>query len=240
VIVTGYYLEEEQATKVKLFVVSTTQKRIEGKGIVFLKDKFICSDSQSQDAPKSLCKEAYQKMVTTISALLLGEESDNTQETTVVDDNVNTPKLVARLSDKKLGILPFSRLMSDKVKKKTEQYYEELENDFVDNFQKNGILLRLAEYPKAQEPFTYEEMIAPPFEIDPEDFATPELILSEICKTQGFDTVIFGHFEEVSDALFIVARVYSKSDDKITSVQPVQQIKLKKLEVDRVACSSSK
>ncbi|KHD06540.1 hypothetical protein PN36_08830 [Candidatus Thiomargarita nelsonii] len=207
VIVTGYYLDEDDTLKVKIFVVSTIHKRIEGKGIIFQKDNLICSDS-----PKRLCKEAYKEMVTTINAVILGES----------------------LTDKKVGILPFSKLMSDSVKKKIGKYSDELELSFVNNFKKKGILVSLAEYPKAQEPFTYEEMTAPPFEIDPEDFATPEQILADISQDQAFDTVIFGHFEEVSDALLIIARVYSKSEGKITSVQPVQQIKLKKLEVDRV------
>lgn len=215
VIVTGYYLDEDETLKVKLWVVSTIHKRIEGKGIIFQKDNLICSDS-----PKRLCKEAYKEMVTTINAVLLGEHS----ETSIVGES---------LIDKKVGILPFSKLMSDSVKKKIGKYFDELELSFVNNFKKKGILVSLAEYPKAQEPFTYEEMTAPPFEIDPEDFATPEQILADICEAQAFETVIFGHFEEISDGLLIVARVYSKSEARITSV-PVQKIRLKKLEVDGV------
>ena len=52
-------------------------------------------------------------------------------------------------------------------------------------------------------------MEAPPFEIDADDFATPEQILAEIAKP-GFNQIIFGHLEEISDALYFVARIYSE------------------------------
>jgi len=86
-------------------------------------------------------------------------------------------------------------------------------------------------YPDTQLPLTYDEMVAPFFDIDPEDFVTPEQVLFEICETHRFDKLIFGHLEEVSGFLYLVARIYSKADNQITLVQPVQTIKIEALEL---------
>jgi hypothetical protein len=136
----------------------------------------------------------------------------------------------------KIGILPFSRLVSSGVKKQTGQYYSSLEKKLASALKKNGISVIEAKYPQNQEPFTYEEMEAPPFDIDAGDFATPEQILGNISSSskQKFDKIIFGHLEEVSDYLYLVARVYSASHKNIMSVKE-QKIKVSKLKPDKVA-----
>lgn len=131
----------------------------------------------------------------------------------------------------KVGILLFSRLASEPVTKQIKKYYQkkELEKALVDALQKEGIDdIKQVTYSKGQQPFTYDEIGAPRFDIDLGDFATPEQILNDIASQQKFDKIIFGHLEEVSDALYLVARVYSKKGDTIASA-PEQKIKIKKI-----------
>jgi len=112
-----------------------------------------------------------------------------------------------------IGLLPFSKLASDNIKTAIgNQYYTYFETELFNSLKNKGLVVKLIQYPPNQEPFTYEEMEAPAFEIDPEDFAAPEQILAEIAKL-GFNQLIFGHLEEISDALYLVARIYS--DGKI-------------------------
>jgi hypothetical protein len=129
-----------------------------------------------------------------------------------------------------VGILPFSRLVSDAVKAKIGKYYEkgEVEKALVDALQKEGISVKQVTYSKGQQPFTYDEIGAPRFDIDAGDFATPEQILNDVASQQKFDKIIFGHLEEMSDALYIVVRVYSKKGDTIASA-PEQKIKITQL-----------
>ena len=95
-------------------------------------------------------------------------------------------------------------------------------------------MVELVKYPSTQPPLTYDEMVAPDFDIDPDDFTTPEQILSKICENHQFDKIIFGHLEEVSGSLYLVARIYSKANNQITLVQPVQTIKIEELEVKQL------
>jgi hypothetical protein len=213
VIVTGRYLEktEDNTIKVKFIVVSINNKEIMEKVLVFKREQLIC-DSHQKDASKVLCQNIYKELVPTIDAIIFG--SDN--------------------SDNKVGILSFSKLTSDGVKKKIGRYYNGLESEFLSTLKEKGFSIELTEYPNIQQPFTYDEMNAPPFDIDPDDFATPEQVLLNISKNQGLDKIIFGHLEEVSDFLYLVVRVYSRADNEITSVQPIQKIKIEELEVKRI------
>ncbi|KHD06539.1 hypothetical protein PN36_08825 [Candidatus Thiomargarita nelsonii] len=123
-----------------------------------------------------------------------------------------------------IGILPFSKLVSSAVDKKIGPSYL-MEKKLATALKKKGVKgIKSVKYPNGQAPFTYEEMEAPAFEIDADDFATPEQILSEIASTHGLDKVIFGHLEEVSDSLYLVVRVYSRSSNTITSLEE-QEIK---------------
>jgi hypothetical protein len=128
----------------------------------------------------------------------------------------------------KIGFLPFSKLVSDNVITTIGPYYNGFENELVNVLRKKRVLVTTIQYPGGQKPFTYEEMEAPPFEIDPDDFATPEQILSGMSSTQGFDRIIFGHLEEVSNFLYLVVRVYSKANNKIKPAL-VQKIDLASL-----------
>ncbi len=208
VIVTGRYLEktEDNTIKVKFIVVSINNKKIMEKVFVFKREQLIC-DSHQNDAPKVLCQDVYKKLVPAIDANIFG-------------------------SDNKVGILPFSKLTSAEVKKKIGKYYNDLESEFLSTLK--GFSIELTEYQNIQQPFTYDEMNAPPFDIDPDDFATPEQILLNISENQRLDKIIFGHLEEVSDFIYIVARVYSRADNEITSVQPIQKIKIEELKVKRI------
>ena len=129
------------------------------------------------------------------------------------DNNINPP-IPNITNNERIGILPFSVLISDDVKIKISQYYN-IENQFMDLLKKNGINVKPIEYPSDQQPFTYEEMNAPAFEIDADDFATPEQILKGISSREGFSQIVFGHVEEISDSLYLVARVYSNADNQI-------------------------
>ncbi len=136
-------------------------------------------------------------------------------------DEKNTP------NNEKIGKLPFSVLISDDVKTTISQY-DNIENKFMDLLKKNGIVSVISiEYPSDQQPFTYDEMNAPAFEIDADDFATPEQILKGISSKLRFSQIIFGHVEEISDFLYLVARVYSKADNQIKTAN--QKIRITNL-----------
>jgi len=132
----------------------------------------------------------------------------------------------------KIGILPFSKLVSSAVENQIGTSYS-MENELATALNNKGVSVIEAEYPAGQEPFTYEEMEAPPFEIDADDFATPEQILSGISSRLGFDEVIFGHLEEISDSLFLVVRVFSVSSDTIAVKE--QKIKTTGLQSAEIA-----
>jgi len=141
----------------------------------------------------------------------------------------------------KIGILPFSKLVSDTVKAKIGKYYNEgeVEKTLVDALQNKGIVVNQIEYPNGQQPFTYDEIGAPRFDIDSGDFATPEQILNDIASHQKFDKIIFGHLEEVSDALYFVARVYSKNGDTIASA-PEQKIQITQFKSKKIGIAKLK
>ena len=122
-----------------------------------------------------------------------------------------------------VGILPFSKLVSDNVKVVMGNYYNNFENELVNALQTENIFVTPVKYPSGQQPFSYEEMEAPIFEIDADDFATPEQLLAGISSTLGF--TIFGHVEEISDSLYLVARVYLKADNKVRTM-PIQKISI--------------
>jgi len=132
----------------------------------------------------------------------------------VKNDHSQTPVLKPTTTEK-IGILPFSKFVSESVRAKIGVYYKDIERELVNILQKKGVSVTLIQYPADQEPFTYEEMEAPSFDIDADDFATPEQILSEISSQGEFDKVIFGHLEEISDSLYLVVRVYSKADSRV-------------------------
>ena len=185
VIVTGRYLEKtkDNTIKVKFIVFSLKNKTIMEKGLVFKREQLICS---SHHASKVLCQDVYKELVPAIDAIIFG-------------------------SDNKVGILSFSKLTSDGVKKGIGKYYSSLESEFISTLKEKGFSINLTAYPNFQQPFTDDEMNAPPFDIDPDDFATPEQVLLNISENQGLDKIIFGHLEEVSDFLYLIARVYSRA-----------------------------
>ncbi|KHD06032.1 hypothetical protein PN36_08815 [Candidatus Thiomargarita nelsonii] len=117
-----------------------------------------------------------------------------------------------------MGIVPFSKFVSDGVRAKMGIYYQGFEAELVKVLQNQGVSVTLTQYPADQVPFTYEEMEAIAFE-----FATPEQILSDISSQGGFDKVIFGHLELLSESLYLVVRVYSRADNK---VEPAFQQKI--------------
>lgn len=245
VIITGHYLEkpEDKTLKVRLTVVSTKRQSIEKQVIIFNTDKFICSISQDD---KALCRNAYKKMITAINGIIFEKEDNDsaaniTPSATVVDENDNdTSQTTSNLIDENIGILPFSRLASTSVQNKIGNYYYDLENEFINTFKQKEFLVKLVEYPENQQRFTYEGMTAPPFDIDPDDFATPEQILLNICENNNLDKVIFGHLEEISDSLYLVARVYSKSNHQIMSVQPIDKILINELKIEDIKIALNK
>lgn len=156
-----------------------------------------------------------------------GEISDSTNtelQESIIPDNGHKPN-TNPIINSKIGILPFSKLVSDNVQTQIGKYYNSFENEIANVLQAKGINVTHTSYPSSQQAFTYEGMEAPAFEIDPDDFATPEQILSKISKSAGLNNIIFGHLEEVSDSLYLVARVYSSTDNKIKSM-PIQKINI--------------
>jgi len=131
----------------------------------------------------------------------------------------------------KIGILPFSKLVSSAVE---NEIGISLKDELVTALNNQEVVVFETQFPAGQVPFTYEEMEAPAFEIDPDDFATPEQILSELSSQHGFDEVIFGHLEEVSDSLYLVVRVYSASSNKIILSQE-EKLKTTGLQSTQVA-----
>lgn len=138
--------------------------------------------------------------------------------------------------DDKIGIFPFSRLASANVQTQIGDYYKKskLENALAAALKKEGISVKNVD-PQGQLPFTYEGINAPQFDIDADDFATPEQILGEIASQQGFSKIIFGHLEEISDSLFLVVRVYFVSLNKIQTTE--LSIKLKNITSEEVGKS---
>lgn len=134
-----------------------------------------------------------------------------------------------------IGLLPFSRLASDSVKKQVGPYYQPpaLEDALITALKNEGISAKLTKYPASQQPFTYDEIDAPQFDIDADDFATPEQILGDIASNQGFKQIIFGHIEEVSDDLYLVVRIYSASDIRSAEEQKINLKSLTPKEVEK-------
>ncbi|RKZ73864.1 MAG: hypothetical protein DRQ57_12930 [Gammaproteobacteria bacterium] len=149
------------------------------------------------------------------------------------DININPP-ILNITNNERIGILPFSVLISDDVKIKISQYYNnQIENELIKLLKKNGIVNVIPiHYPHGQQPFTYEEMNAPAFEIDADDFATPEQILKGISSRKGFSQIVFGHVEEISDSLYLVARVYSNADNQIKTTN--KKIRITNLTADGI------
>jgi len=141
-------------------------------------------------------------------------------------------QIPAQVVPNKIGILPFSKLVSSAVEKKIGTSYS-MEKKLAEALKKEDVSVTEAKYFAGQEPFTYEEMEAPAFDIDADDFATPEQILSDISSQHGFDKVIFGHMEEISDSLYLVVRVYSASSQTITYARELK-IKTIDLKSDQV------
>jgi len=250
VIVTGHYLEkaEDNTIKVKLIVVSIHNKRIEKRILVVQPEKSICA-AGSQHTDKVLCPAFYQEMVTAINTIFFNQKKKVNTPISKKQGNPNISKTIfdkkdqipkpKNISSGKIGLLPFSRLTSEKVKNQLGKYYEELEQVLSERLSKKELSVESATYPATQQPFTYEEMTAPLFEIDPEDFATPEQILQDIGQDQTFDKIIFGHLEEISDSVYFVARVFNLKQKKIISA-PLQKIKITELEADKIESAIDK
>ena len=156
------------------------------------------------------------KVVELISSQSVSNENDTEKHETV-------PEVGSNEKTDDVGILPFSKLVSDNVKMVMDNYYNNFENELINALQTENIFVTAVKYPSGQQPFSYEEMEAPIFEIDADDFATPEQLLAGISSTLGF--TIFGHVEEISDSLYLVARVYLKADNKVRTM-PIQKISI--------------
>ena len=139
-----------------------------------------------------------------------GDVQDTSADSEVSGMNPN-------LSNEQIGLLfPFSKLVSGPLKTKMGQYYDGFETELVSALQKQGVVVTQIQYPPNQQPFTYDEMNAPTFSIDPDDFTSPTQVLKTI-SSPGFSKIIFGHVEEISGSLYLVARIYSIANNKISS-----------------------
>ncbi|OQW92867.1 MAG: hypothetical protein BWK78_00220 [Thiotrichaceae bacterium IS1] len=136
------------------------------------------------------------------------------------NQSVTPPPIIAP-SAGDYGVLPFSKIVSQQVKKKIDKKYTDLENEFV------KLLGSHFHLHQDSPPISRQEMELPDVTIEPVG-GKPEERLQKLATDKRWHGIIFGHLEEdlLENALYLIVRVYladqkkhwtfgNKDDDKI-------------------------